>query len=55
VLDEEAVQPAEVVPSSEGVPTGGETVTAGLTLDQQGVATRDAFHRDAKIQEAAAL
>jgi hypothetical protein len=55
MLDDEVSQPAVVDPSSGGGPPGGETVTAGLTLEQQGAATQDAFRRDARLQEAAAL
>ena len=48
-------QLAEADPSSEGAPTGGETVTAGPTLEQQGDTTREAFVRDARVKKAAAL
>ena len=49
VLDDVTSQPAEV-DHSEGVPSGGgEPASAGLTLDQQGEATREAFLRDARL------
>ena len=34
---------------------GGGTATAGLTLEQQGAATREAFRKDARVKKAAAL
>ena len=55
MLDNVASQPADVDPSSRGAPAGGETATAGLTLEQQGEATREAFCKDARVNKAAAL
>ena len=55
MLDDVVPQPAKVVPSSGGAPTGGETVTTGTTLDQQGDATREAFRKDARVKKAEAL
>ena len=48
-------QPAEADPSSEGAPTGGETDTAGPTLEQHGDTARATFARDGRVKKAAAM
>ena len=47
-LGDVAPQPAAVDPSSAGPPAGGVTAMAGLTIEQRGDATRDAFRRAAR-------
>ena len=54
-LDDVAPQPAVVDPSSAGPPAGGVAAAVGLTLEQQGAATQDAFHKAARLLEAEAL
>ena len=54
-LGDVAPQPAAVGPSSAGPPAGGVTAMAGLTIEQRGAATQDAFRKAARLREAAAL
>jgi hypothetical protein len=55
MLDDVVSQPAEAAPSAEGAPTGGETDTAGPTLEQHGDTARETFARDARVKRAEAL
>ena len=55
MLDDVAPQPAGVDPSAGGATAGGETAAAGLTLEQQGGATREAFRKGARVNKAAVL
>ena len=54
-LDDVAPRPAVVDPSSAGPPAGGVAPAVGLTLEQAGAATQDAFRKAARLREAEAL
>ena len=54
-LDDVAPRPVVVDPSSAGPPAGGVAAAVGLTLEQQGAATQNAFRKAARLREAEAL